>query len=79
MVIIKKKYNEIRVDVLMVLCHILDDFEDFRSSEYIKSYSFDYTLVEDKSGEVPLEALHIAELLGVNNDLIDKAKKLLKY
>lgn len=39
----------------------------------------DYTLVEDKSGEVPLEALHIAELLGVNNDLIDKAKKLLKY
>ena len=35
MVIIKKKYNEIRVDVLMVLCHILDDFEAFRSSEDI--------------------------------------------
>ena len=49
MVIIKKKYNEIRVDVLMVLCHILDDFEDFRSSEYIKSLIFDYNLVEDIS------------------------------
>lgn len=47
--VIKKNYNEIRVDVLMVLCHILDDFEAFRSSEYIKSYSFDYTLVEDIS------------------------------
>ena len=49
MVIIKKNYNEIRVDVLMVLCHILDDFEDFRSSEYIKSLIFDYNLVEDIS------------------------------
>ena len=47
--VIKKNYNEISVDVLMVLCHILDDFEAFRSSEYIKSYSFDYTLVEDIS------------------------------
>lgn len=47
--VIKKNYNEIRVDVLMVLCHILDDFEAFRSSEDIKNFSFDYTLVEDIS------------------------------
>ena len=49
MVIIKKNYNEIRVDVLMVLCHILDEFEAFRSSEFIKSFIFDYNLVEDIS------------------------------
>jgi len=47
--VIKKNYNEIRVDVLMVLCHILDDFEAFRSSEDIKSFSFDYTLVDEIS------------------------------
>ncbi len=47
--VIKKNYNEIRVDVLMVLCHILDDFEAFRSSEFIKSFIFDYNLVEDIS------------------------------
>lgn len=47
--VIKKNYNEIRVDVLLVLCHILDDFEAFRSSEDIKNFSFDYTLVEDIS------------------------------
>jgi len=33
----------------MVLCHILDDFEAFRSSEDIKNFNFDYTLVEDIS------------------------------
>lgn len=47
--VIKKNYNEIRVDVLMVLCHILDDFEAFRSSSDIKNFSFNYTLAEDIS------------------------------
>lgn len=37
-----------------------------------------YSLIEDKGGFVPLEALNIARLLGVNGSFIDTAKKYLK-
>jgi len=37
-----------------------------------------YSLLEDKGGSVPLEALNIARLLGVDGSFIDKAKKYLK-
>ncbi len=37
-----------------------------------------YDLVEDKGGSVPLEALNIARLLGVDGSFIDMAKKYLK-
>lgn len=38
----------------------------------------DYSLVEDVDGEVPQEALRIAELLGIDPVLVDKAKVYLK-
>ena len=37
-----------------------------------------YSLIEDKGGSVPLEALNIARLLGVDVSFIDTAKKYLK-
>lgn len=37
-----------------------------------------YSLIEDKGGSVPLEALNIARLLGVDESFIDTAKKYLK-
>jgi len=39
----------------------------------INSY-MDYSLVEDYNGEVPHEALRIASLLGINKEIVEKAK-----
>lgn len=36
----------------------------------------DYSLVEEKGGEVPQEALRIAEMLGVDRELTERAKKV---
>ena len=35
----------------------------------------DYSLVEDNSSEVPMDAIKVAELLGVSSELVDKIKQ----
>ena len=42
----------------------------------INSY-MDYSLVEDNTGEVPHEALRIASLLGINNEIVEGAQNQL--
>ncbi|MBR6490592.1 MAG: hypothetical protein IKT03_08680, partial [Muribaculaceae bacterium] len=38
----------------------------------------DYTLIEVQHGEVPHEALNIAQSLGIDSEWIDKARSLLQ-
>jgi hypothetical protein len=38
----------------------------------------DYSLVEDSVEQVPMEALRIAKILGVDRVLLEKAEKYLK-
>jgi len=42
------------------------------------SSHIDYSLIEDKEERVPNEALNIAELLGVDSELISKAREFIK-
>lgn len=42
----------------------------------INSY-MDYSLIEDNTGEVPHEALRIASLLGINKEIVNRAKSQL--
>ena len=37
----------------------------------------DYSLTETNNEEVPMEALAIAEIFGIDSDLIEQAKKTL--
>lgn len=53
------------------------DFEEqIITQKNINSY-MDYSLVEDQNGEVPHEALRIASLLGINNEIIERAQNQL--
>jgi hypothetical protein len=54
----------------------LVDTNDFINEKNIEQH-IDYSLVEETQANVPHEAIRIAEILGVNDELIKKAKKYL--
>ncbi len=43
------------------------------SKKNIEEY-IDYSLIEDKEADVPMEAIRVARMLGVDDELLDKAK-----
>ncbi|MDR1984273.1 MAG: DNA mismatch repair protein MutS [Prevotellaceae bacterium] len=52
---------------------LLDNITVIKDEKKIEQY-IDYSLVEEKTANVPHEAIRIAEMLGVNSELIEKAK-----
>ena len=44
---------------------------------YIKEF-IDYSLVEDTQNSVPQEAMRIARILGIDDELLDKAENYLE-
>ena len=56
--------------------NVSETASNYKSTDYIRNLlkNIDYQLINDTSGNTPNEAIRIAELLGTDNRLIDKAK-----
>ncbi|MDR1553155.1 MAG: DNA mismatch repair protein MutS [Prevotellaceae bacterium] len=69
-------YDKITSDCRRLRVRGLIATNDFINEKNIEQH-IDYSLVEEAQANVPHEAIRIAEILGVNDELIEKAKKYL--
>ena len=61
--------------------NVSETANNYKSTDYIRNLlkNIDYQLINDTSGNTPNEAIRIAELLGTDNRLIDKAKSKIAH